>query len=235
MPDAMVVESAPAGGSYRRLVLARQDEGAQQAMLRAYRAPGQYVLLSTLDAEEPNYFGVSRSPRECTRGLEFLIKPQGPVAGRLAQLKTGQQVRMSDPIGDGFALQRARGRDVLLLAAGSGIGPLRAVLDAVCEERSEYGWIRLYYGQSRAQDFAYPDWLDDLGRRSVELERVVSRPQEGYSGPVGYVQEVADRPENVARIGRLALVLCGMPEMQQDARSRFMSRGVSPEYILTNL
>jgi NAD(P)H-flavin reductase len=235
MPEAVVLDAQPAGGSYRRVTLGRRDAEAHRAMLTSYQRPGQYVLVRTAGAGEANYFAMSRAPGDEPRGFEFLVNPVGPVGVELAALERGATVEMSDPMGDGYAYERARGCDVLVLAAGSGIGPLRALIDTLCRSRADFGWIRLYYGQAQPDDFGYRDWLSSCGNHQVEVALVASKPSIDHRGPMGYVQQVADTEANFQASGRLLVALCGMPEMEQDARKRALARGVPGEQILTNL
>jgi NAD(P)H-flavin reductase len=235
MPKAVLLAAEPAGGRYRRLVIGRPDSDAHEAMLNAYQRAGQYVLLRTPDAGEANYFAMSRAPGDEPSGFEFLVNPVGPVGESLAKLPVGAAIEMSDPMGAGYPFERARGRDVLVLAAGSGIGPLRALIDTLIRARSEHGWIRLYYGQSQPDDFGYRDWLATLPEHGVEVSLVASKPSIDHRGPMGYVQEVADTEVNYQDSSRLVVALCGMPAMEQDARKRAAARGVASERLLTNL
>ena len=67
--------------------------------------------------------------------MEILVKPNGPVAEQLAALTVGAPLAMSDPLGGGFPLQRASHRDVLALAAGTAIAPIRAAIDDIVDGR----------------------------------------------------------------------------------------------------
>ena len=200
-------------------------------MLASYTRPGQYVLIEVPSFSGSGYFAMARAPGSISDGLEFLIKAEG-VGRELARLDPGAALGMSDPIGDGFPLDRAAKRNVLLLAAGAGIGPIRAALESMCRDRDRYGWIRLYYGQARVEDFAFREWLESLAEHRVELEQVISGESSAHAR--GYVQEVADSERNFGEPERLCVLLCGMAEMERDARERCLARGVEAGQILTN-
>ena len=235
MPEALIAENEPAGGVYRRIVVRRADAQAQQAMLSRYRRPGQYVLLRTQGDEQANYFAIARAPVDSADGFEFLVKPEGAVAETLGRLAAGTVVEMSDPVGDGYPLERAKGRDLLILAAGSGIGPLRALIDELRQSRDDFGFVRLYYGQAQPDEFAYRNWLAALPESGVEVTLVASKPSIDHRGPMGYVQDVADTDANFAASSRLVVAMCGMPAMERAARQRLAARGVAVDRILTNL
>jgi len=235
LPEAVVLSSVADGPLYRRIKVSRSGLDDRDALVESYRTAGQYVLVRVDAVEETGFFAMARAPGQLADGLEILVKLQGQVAESLAALQPGDVLQMSDPIGMGYPLERASGCDVLVLAAGSGIAPVRAALEVLLSERDEYGWIRLYYGQARSQELAFSEWLAALPARGVEVHKVISQDEPGPDEDRGYVQAVADVDANFAAPRRLAVIVCGMPAMERDVRERCRARGLRDAQILTNL
>ncbi len=235
LPEAIVVSSVADGPLYRRVTVSRAQAEDRDALVESYQRAGQYVLVRVASIEETGFFAMARAPEQVADGLEILVKLQGQVAEGLAALEPGDVLQLSDPIGMGYPLERARDCDVLVLAAGSGIGPVRAAIEVMLAEREAYGWIRLYYGQARSDDFAFSEWLASLEARGVEVHKMVSRGPLEAGEEHGYVQVAADVDANFAAPKRLAVLVCGMPAMENDARERCRARGLRDAQILTNL
>ncbi len=230
MLPAMVLDTQKEGGEYRALRLSRQTSEARAALIGAYQAPGQYVLACPEGGRwPPAAFALARRPGSERAAIDILVKRTGPTAEALAALPVGATFLMSEPLGRGYDLERARGRDVLALAAGAGIAPIRAALGTLCQSRQDYGRIHLFYGQSRFRDFAYRDWLATLGGAGVSVEMVTSREGEG-----GYVQQRADTDEQFSDPSRMAVLVCGMRALIDDTRALCERRGLAPEQVLTN-
>src|SRR5205807_8504423 len=94
-------------------------------------------------------------------------------------------VEATAPFGDGFPVEKARARDVLLFAAGSGITPVRALLQWILGHRDEHGRVALYYGQRSDRDFAYVREHDAWQRAGVHLVLCASQPSPTWTGARG--------------------------------------------------
>lgn len=222
---AVVVGAREEGRHYRVLRLARPDRVATRATVARYRAPGQYVRLAAENIVDETFFAMAGPPEPDADALELLIRTGSPLADHLATRRPGDRVLMSEPEGPGFDLAAARGHDLLLLAAGSGIAPIRAAAHAVAADRGAYGAIALYYGQHHEDDFAYRADLDRLAARDIRLVLVVSGDQPDWTGHRGYVQRVAAAEHQHWS----CLLVCGMPEMEAEARHI-----AGPRPVLTN-
>lgn len=136
--------------------------------------------------------------------------------------------------GRGFALSKLAGRDLLLVAAGSGIAPLRAVLQLLRSSRSQFGQVALYYGERTESDLAYRRELTALRDAAVTVELVLSRPPADWSGGRGYVQtELARQPPPWLGPGTVAL-LCGQSAMISEVTALLRQHHVPPSQILMN-
>jgi NAD(P)H-flavin reductase len=228
LSPAIVVRARDAGRHYRILHLARPAAGANRHTLARHRVPGQFVGLAAAEGGEASLFAMAAPPDPAADALEILVRTGTALADRLADLSPGDPLLMSEPDGPGFDLAAARGHDLLMLAAGSGIAPVRAAAHAIVADRAAYGAVALYYGQHHEHDFAYRADLDALADHDLRLVLVVSGAQPDWTGHRGYVQRIADAEWQHWS----CLLLCGMPAMETEARQIAHRRTITT--ILTN-
>src|SRR5690606_19835469 len=137
--------------------------------------------------EEPGaFYALANAPGGET--IELLVKRGDPLSNRLAALEPGASLFVSEALGPGFPVEEGRGKDLLLFATGSGIAPIRAVLQHVLPRREAFERIHLFYGVRTPRDFPYCGELEALRGGRVELHRAISRLPPG-GGHARYVQE----------------------------------------------
>ena len=212
------------------LALDMSPEGAEGAHGVEF-APGQVALLQAGDLR-PAYFAFAGAPEDPE--LEFLVKrTQDPAAQALYAMGPGDRVRLAGVVGRGFALDEHRGSDLVFVAMGTGVAPLRSALRHALGRQKDFGQIVVLYGARTPEHFCYADEMEAWEDSGVELRRVISRPDgHDWSGPTGYVQSLLDHVLPELR-DPVALV-CGSREMIEQTRARLREMGFVPEKILTN-
>ncbi len=208
----------------RAIRLALGDMGA------THRMPGQVVEIRTPAGE--GHFALSSAPAPDGRA-DLLVKRGAPIAdAAVAAGVPGSALEMSAPFGDGFPVAEAEGRDVLLFAAGSGIGPIRSLVQHLLARRGRFGRAVLFYGQRRGPDFAYRREYPDWERGGVRVVLCPSREDDRWPGARGHVQDVG----RSLAFGGLPLrgsvaFLSGMPAMVDDVRAVLVRAGVPPARV----
>jgi NAD(P)H-flavin reductase len=197
------------------------------ALSPRHRRPGQLIKLRH-DGHKHGYFALANAPRPDGAG-ELLLKRGTPLADAFIDAATpGARVQATAPFGDGFPVELARGRDVLLFAAGSGITPVRALLQwLLAHRRGDDGRIALYYGQRSDRDFAYLGEHHAWRAAGVHLVLCASQPSPGWSGARGYVQTVARelKLHEISTANAVAF-LCGMRSMIDAVRVELLHFGL---------
>jgi sulfhydrogenase subunit gamma (sulfur reductase) len=191
--------------------------------------PGQVAVLRA--GGEQTYFAFASAPEDAE--LEFLVKQGFGAGGTIYEMKENDRVELVEVVGHGFPLQEHRGKDLVFVAMGTGVAPLRSALRHVLKHQSEFGQLVVLYGARTPDHFCYGDEVDEWEARGVELRRVVSRPDgHDWSGPTGYVQSLLDHV--LPDLSSPVALICGSSEMIGQTRERLRQMGFAPEAILTN-
>jgi NAD(P)H-flavin reductase len=192
--------------------------------------PGQVAVLHVED-EAPAYFAFASAPEDVE--LEVLVKAKEGASTRIFKMKPGEQVKLLDVVGHGFDLDHQTGRDLVFVAMGIGVAPLRSALRHVMSRRTDFGKLVVLYGARTPDDFCYQDEIGGWEDAGVELRQVISRPDgHDWSGPTGYVQSLLDHV--LPDLSRPVALICGSVEMLDQTRGRLGQMGFAPGEILTN-
>jgi NAD(P)H-flavin reductase len=192
--------------------------------------PGQVAILR-VEREEPAYFAFASAPGDVD--LEVLVKQKVGASSVIYEMNVGDQIDLVGIAGHGFALDRMKGRDLVFVAMGTGVAPLRSALRHVLKRKDDFGQLVVLYGARTPDDFCYRHETEDWERLGVELRQVISRPDgHDWSGPTGYVQSLLDNvlPDLTSPVA----LICGSREMISQTRERLGKMGFKSEEILTN-
>lgn len=192
--------------------------------------PGQVAMLR-VNGEEPAYFAFAGAPEDPE--LEILVKRTIGASVLIYEMEKGAQVDLLGVAGRGFPLAAQTGKDLVFVAMGTGVAPLRSVLRHVLQRKQDFGRLVVLYGARTPDDFCYRDETESWEATGVELRQVISRPDgHDWSGPTGYVQSLLDHvlPDLLSPVA----LVCGSREMIAQTRDRLQQMGFAAEDILTN-
>ncbi|HET6440399.1 MAG TPA: oxidoreductase, partial [Anaeromyxobacter sp.] len=159
------------------------------ALARAHLRPGQVVKIRTPAGEA--FYALASAP-DPDAFADLLVKRGGKVSDEVAaQALHFRTLEVSEPFGDGFPVDEAVGRDVLLFAAGSGIAPIRALIQHLVRHRQRFNRITLFYGQRHGAEFAYRSEHLSWERGGVRVILCPTGEDDIWEGVRGRVQEVA--------------------------------------------
>lgn len=200
-------------------------------------APGQFVELSLPGI---GAFAVSAANWPTAQGLDCCIRRAGRVTSALYGLPVGAQVGLRGPFGNGFPLAELRGQDVLLLAGGLGMAPLRGLLHWLLAHRGEVGDILLLYGSRDPASLLFRRELEDLAASgSIQARFSVDfAPERPWSSGsvlcrVGLVSELLD--DLHFDPARIVAAVCGPPGLYRCVLEELASLGIGPQRIFATL
>lgn len=195
--------------------------------------PGQFISFEMPNPQTGRlvtraYSIASPPSREDVLTLLFNRVSGGPGSGFLFDLKVGDPVHFKGPAGS-FHLRDDPERELLFIATGTGIAPIRSMILANAE-RSDPRPATLFWGLRSQRDLYYQDDWTALNRRSPNFTAVttLSRPEQGWPGESGRVLRLLD--ERVASVDHLAVYVCGNGGMITDVIASLQSKGLCPIY-----
>ena len=195
--------------------------------------PGQCAMLSMPGLGEA-MFSITSSPTN-EEFMEFSIKKCGCLTDWLHQMEVGQQITVRGPYGNAFPVDTEfAGKNLLFIAGGIGLAPLRSVINYCRHYRSRYGTIDIVYGSRSKADLVdyreiITEWAADTG---VNVHLTIDRQQPDWDGHVGfvpnYVKELNFSTDRTA-------VLCGPPIMIKFTLAGLEEMGFGKAQVYTTL
>lgn len=193
--------------------------------------PGQYVHVALGDGRE-GAFAIASAPQPGNDTFEFLVKGGAKLADALIASPPRTVVRITAPKGAGFPVEQARGHRVLLVATGSGISAIRALIQAIIRDRSAFKDVDLYFGARRPDAFAYEGELPHWQNSGIRVLRTISQAgHPGWEGREGYVQSHISGE----RLADAVAFVCGQREMISGVKHVLRARGVPEQHIFENI
>ena len=194
--------------------------------------PGQFSMLYVFGIGEVP-ISISGDP-ENNGALHFTIRAVGAVTGALTEMEVGQTIGVRGPYGSGWPLHAEEERDLVIVAGGIGLAPLRPAVHYALSHRDDFRAVSLVYGARTPGDMLYPDELHEWRSRfDLDVEITVDRAEDYWRGNVGVVTQL------LTRIGfepeRTTALVCG-PEVMMRATARaLLAAGVGAEDIAVSL
>ena len=194
--------------------------------------PGQFLELSVFGAGEAPFCLASSPTRHGS--IEVTVRRCGRVTDALGALAPGDEVGLRGPCGNGFDLAAAEGHDLVIVAGGIGLPPLRGLIWNVLDRREAFGNVTILYGARTPSLLVYKEELREWGERAdVTVRITVDRAEPGWTGTVGMVPVLFDQVDLKPQ-SSLAYV-CGPPVMISFVIQDLLVRGFAPERIISTL
>jgi NAD(P)H-flavin reductase len=190
--------------------------------------PGQFNMLYLPGVGES---AISLSAHPQSRGRwAHTIRVAGNVTQTLANLGEGGTLGLRGPFGSCWPIDSYRGWDVVFVAGGIGLPPLRPAIYEVLDHRSEYGRVSLVYGAKSPETLMYPREYSTWQAGGIDIQTTVDRASLDWTGNVGTVTVVLDRIK-LARPTQTVLLTCGPDVMMHFTARSGLKLGLTPEQI----
>jgi NAD(P)H-flavin reductase len=188
--------------------------------------PGQFNMLYVFGVGEVP-ISISGDP-DRPEVLVHTTREVGAVTRAMRALRVGDAIGVRGPFGTCWPVDAAEGRDVVLIAGGIGLPPLRPALYHVLARRERYGRVMLLYGARTPEDMMFPRELAEWRSHfDLEVHITVDRATGNWRGNVGVVTPIVKRAPIDPR--RTVAMICGPEVMIRYACEELARRGVSPQ------
>jgi len=195
---------------------------------------GQFGEYSVFGAGECT-FCIASSPTR--KGyIECSFKTIGKVTSAMKDLEVGDVMGFRGPYGNAFPLEKMQGGNVVFIAGGIGLAPVRCVIWNVLDERNKYKDVTIVYGARSVGDLVYKRELEDWGKRpDVKLWTTVDPGGEtpDWKGQVGFVPAIVEKAAPVA--ANSYAIVCGPPVMIKYTLPVLKKLGFTDDRIYTTL
>jgi NAD(P)H-flavin reductase len=194
-------------------------------------APGQFAMLYAFGAGEAP---ISVSAIGGDGVLVHTVRGVGAVTEALCAANLGDVLGVRGPFGTSWPIAEAENRDVVIVAGGIGLAPLRPVVHELLARRERYGDVTLLYGGRSPRDLLYVEELEHWRARfDLAVEVIVDVADRDWHGRVGVVTRLI--PRAVFDPRRTVAMLCGPEVMMRFAAVALADRGVAADAIWLSL
>lgn len=192
--------------------------------------PGQVAMLSLLGVGEGMFSAVDAGDH-----LQFSIKKVGKLTKALHEAEEGDSVGVRGPYGNGFPLELIQGKDLLFVAGGIGLAPIRSLIRHCLQHRDDYAGIHLIYGARTPECFVFKNEIFQLwpAMEDFGITLTVDQKDEQWPGNVGFVPAFIEKMRPVP--GKTVCIICGPPTMIRLSLAALDRQGFAAEDVITTL
>lgn len=192
---------------------------------------GQFVMLTVFGYGES---AISLPPSPENDRFHLSVRKVGKVTDALHNLVAGDKVGIRGPFGNGFPFEEIKGKNIIYVAGGIGLIPLRSSIVHVLQNRKDFGRIIVLLGARTPNDLMYQNDIEEwLKIDGFECYVTVDQKTEGWKGETGFVNSLIEKA-NVPVENTVAFV-CGPPVMFNSVIGDLMSRGLKDDCIISTL
>jgi len=192
---------------------------------------GQFIMCTIFGAGE---FAVSLPPSPENDRFHITVRRIGKVTNALHDLQVGDKVGIRGPFGNGFPFEEIKGKNVIYVAGGIGLIPLRSSIVHVLQHRNDFGRILLLYGSRSPQDLMYQYMLEQWQNiEGFETFITVDNGTPEWKGNVGIITTLFDKVE--IPVENTVAFVCGPPVMFNAVIKELMQRGIKDDMIISTL
>jgi len=182
---------------------------------------GEFIELTVPGLGEAP-FTPSSDPK--AQSLDVTIMNVGTVTSKLHSMSVGEQLGIRGPYGQGYPLDKFRGKDILIVGGGVGLAPLRSLLFSLFREIDNYNKVLLRYGARTSADIVYKNSLVEWAKKEkVDIVTSVDVGDPGWEGNVGLVTTILnDLPID---LNNAVSIVCGPPIMMKFVTLKLLDIG----------
>jgi NAD(P)H-flavin reductase len=195
--------------------------------------PGQFAQVSLFGVGE---IPLSLPPSPTEKETFFTVRRVGTVTAAIHQLLPGDRFAVRGPYGNGFPMKAYEGQNLIFVAGGIGLIPLRSCIIYALHHRERYGDIEIFYGARTPRDLMYTDVLREWEKApGFDCYLTVDRPADGWSGHVGVVGSLFKLPAVRLPRENTTVFICGPPVMFRFVLKDLQAMGYSDRQMVSTM
>jgi sulfhydrogenase subunit gamma (sulfur reductase) len=192
---------------------------------------GQFIMCTIFGAGE---FAVSLPPSPENDRFHLTVRKVGLVTNALHELKAGDKVGIRGPFGNGFPFEEIKGKNIIYVAGGIGLIPLRSSIVHVLQHKKEFGRVLVLHGARTPDDLMYKENLKEWQSfPGFETYISVDVGTPGWTGEVGFVHTLFDKAK--LPVENTVAFVCGPPVMFNTVIGELLKRGLRDDCIISTL
>ncbi len=208
------------------------EDPAEQRVFKRFR-PGQFAQVSLFGVGE---FPTSLPPSPTEDETFFTVRQVGSCTSALHQLKPGDKFAVRGPYGNGFPMEEYYGKNLVFVAGGIGLIPLRSAIVYALANRDKYQRIQIFHGAKTPKELMYVQKLLEWERTpGVECHLTVDRADNDWSGNVGVVGSLFKKPDVKVPVDNTIAFVCGPPIMFRFVIQDLLGMGFQERNIVSTL
>lgn len=196
--------------------------------------PGQFVQLSIFGIGEAP-ISISSSPTKKDKSsFEICARKVGVFTSALHKLNAGDKIGVRGPFGRGFPIDEIKGNDLLLVAGGLGIVPLRSLINFVIDRRRDFGAVMILLGCKAPKDRLFTDEVEKWEQMAdIGYACTVDKADPDWKGNVGVITNLI--PGVDIDSNRTYAVVVGPPVMYKFVIEQLLKKNISEKQIILSL
>ncbi len=193
---------------------------------------GQFVEATVFGVGEAP-FGFASNPHT-PQQFDITVRAIGAVTHAMHALKEGDYLGIRGPLGNSFPLEEVTDQDILFIAGGIGLPPLKSLIEPMLDRRDEFGQFIILYGARTPADRVYKPLLETWSKRTdIQFLQTVDTPDATWQGPVGVVTTLMEKIK--LDINRTVAFTCGPPVMIRFVIQDLLGMGFAEDRIISTL
>ena len=194
-------------------------------------APGQFNMLYAFGVGE---VAISMSGDRAHDAFVHTVRDVGAVSGAIAKLAPGAVIGLRGPFGSGWPVKAAEGSDIVIVAGGLGLAPLRPAIYEILANRGRYGRVVILFGSRNPTEMLYRHELEEWRRRvDIDIEVTVDHADADWRGNVGVVPALI--PRAAFDPHEAVALICGPEVMMRFTVNALRDVGLTPERIFLSM
>jgi NAD(P)H-flavin reductase len=192
---------------------------------------GQFVMCTVFGAGE---FAVSLPPCPQNDRFHLTVRKVGKVTNALHELSVGDKLGIRGPFGNGFPFEEIKGKNIIYVAGGIGLIPLRSSIMHVMQNKEKFGRVLLFLGARTPKDHMYQYNLEDWKKvPGFETHIAIDNPMPGWDGETGFVHTLLKKSD--IPVKDTVAFVCGPPAMFNAVIKELTELGITENNIYSTL